>query len=302
MDQSDDQQKILFDRSGIDACINYLKSKTDQNLERLVFADGNRLAYRHHMWFSIRSRSTISDFWKKDLERIVWSGQLETSIKAAIDYLMSRRESQWLNEVLGYLPEGHVFKTTVYLIGGYDNVVYGKDVALNLGFKKFHADHREIVYYLIHELAHAGYFKYHRMPDLAGIRTVGDLSDVVKLLTHLEGMGVISPFRLRIKEGGLLEDDYTVLLNEAERDRRVHDYFAVLSELDSRPKQKVRKEDFQIFETMSGKTTRLSYITGCHMARKIEEECGIETLRDLVKKGHEDFFRAYREVENPPSR
>jgi len=140
------------------------------------------------------------------------------------------------------------------------------------------------------------------MPDLGGIRTVGDLSDVVKLLTHLEGMGVISPFGLRIKEGGLLDDDYTVLLNEAERDRRVHDYFAALSELDRRPKQKVRKEDFQIFETMSGKTTRLSYVTGCHMARKIEEQCGIETLRDLVKKGHEDFFRAYREVENPLSR
>jgi len=161
MDQSDDQQEILFDRSGIGACINYLNSRTDQNLERLVFAEGNRLACRHHMWSSIGSRSTISDFWKKDLERIVWSGQLETSIGAAIAYLMSRRESQWLNEVMSYLPEGHVFKTTVYLIGGYDNVVYGEDVALNPGFKLFHADHREIVYYLIHELAHAGYFKYH---------------------------------------------------------------------------------------------------------------------------------------------
>ena len=45
---------------------------------------------------------------------------------------------------------------------------------------------------------------------------------------------------------------------------------------------------------MSGRTTRLWYITGCHMAQRIEEERGVETLRQLVKRGPQEFFETYR--------
>jgi hypothetical protein len=50
---------------------------------------------------------------------------------------------------------------------------------------------------------------------------------------------------------------------------------------------------------MSGRATRLWYITGCHMAQRIEQECGVETLRNLVKKGYDEFFETYRNLENP---
>jgi hypothetical protein len=137
------------------------------------------------------------------------------------------------------------------------------------------------------------------MPELTKIRTLGDLSDVVKLLTHLEGMGVISPMRLRVEEGGLLDGDYKVLLNDVERKRRVRDYFRVLSRLENRRSQELREEDFQVFEDMSGRTTRLWYVTGCHMAQRIEQEYGVEMLRNLVKRGSEEFFKTYRNLESP---
>lgn len=244
---------------------------------------------------------TIEDFWRKELEHTVWSKRLETAIDAVRGYLMNQQENQWLKEVLRYLPKGHVFDTTAYLIINYDNIVYGESVALNLNFRQFHVDHREVIYYLIHELAHAGYFRYQSMPELKSIRTLGELADVIKLLTQLEGMGVISPFRLRIKENGLLDHNYKVLLNNTERTRRVHDYFRLLSALETNRNQELREEDFQVFEKMSGRPTRLWYITGCHMAQKIEQECGIELLRSLVKKGHEKFFKTYRDLENPLS-
>jgi hypothetical protein len=196
-------------------------------------------------------------------------------------------------------PGGHVFRTTVYLILGYDNFVYGENIALNLNFWRFHVDHREAFYYLIHELAHAGYFRYRQMPDLAGMRTLGELVDAVKLLTHLEGMGVISPMNLRLEEDGLLDNDYRVLLNYGERHRRVRDYFDLLSRLENRRIQELHEEDLQVFEQMSGRTTRLWYITGCHMAQRIEQECGVEMLRNLVKRGHQEFFETYRNLENP---
>jgi hypothetical protein len=297
--QRSNGHRVLFDCSAIEAAAGYLRNRTDENLECLISMQGSELAYSHYMWSSFGSKLTIREFWKKNLEQIIWKSQLGTVIDAVREYLIGRQESQWLSAVLEYLPEGHVFRTTVYLIVNYDNVVYGEDVALNLNFRQFHVDHREVVYYLIHELAHAGYFRYHRMPELTKIRTLGDLSDAVKLLTHLEGMGVISPLRLRVEEGGLLDGDYKVLLDGVERKRRVRDYFRVLSRLENRRSQELREEDFQVFEDMSGRTTRLWYVTGCHMAQRIEQEYGVEMLRNLVKRGCEEFFKTYRNLENP---
>ncbi len=196
------RQQISFDRGAIDASIGYLKNRTNGNFEGIISTPGGKLAYRHHLWSSISSRLAIREFWKKQLEGLQWSQQLETAITDIIQYL-SDRKRDWLPATLRYVPRGHVFNSTIYLIGGYDNIVYGEDVALNLNFKKFQADHREAVYYLIHELAHAGYFRYRRMPNLVNLKTLRDLLNSVRLLTHLEGMGVISPFKLRMKEGGL---------------------------------------------------------------------------------------------------
>jgi hypothetical protein len=297
MDWSRRRQKVLFDRSAIDACMGYLRNRNNENLERLISTPGSKLAYAHHRWSSISSRLTIQEFWKKELERINWNKQLEASIEEIIERL-SGHEGQCLHEALRYLPRGHVFNTTVYLIGGYDNIVYGEDVALNLIFNQFHTDHREAVYYLVHELAHAGYFRYNRMPEFANLKTLCGLLDAVKLLTHLEGMGVISPFRRRMKEDGLLDSDYKVLLNEDERNARVREYFTMLSRLENEPNRKLSKEDYRILENFSMRPKRLWYIAGGHMALKIEERYGTEILQNIVKKGHEAFFRTYTQIEN----
>ena len=291
------RQGISFDRSAIDACMDYLRNRTDSNFKRLISTQGSKLAYKHHLWGSIWSKLTIEEFWKKELDGIDWNAQLETSVEEIIQFLKDH-ERQWLDSVLMYLPQGHIFNTTVYLILGYDSIVYGENAALNLNFKQFHNDHREAVYYLIHELAHSGYFRYRRMPDLAGLRTVSNLLDAVKLLTHLEGMGVISPFKLRMEEQGLLDDDYKVLLNRKERRQRVQEYFTSLSRLKKEPNRKLDKEDSQILETFSARPKRLWYIAGGHMALKIEERYGTERLQNTVKKGHAMFFKTYEQIRN----
>jgi len=298
MSGSGSGQNILFDRSTADACLDYLKNRTGMNLKLLTSTVGGRLAYNHHVWSSMSSKSTIEKFWKQTLAQIAWSRHLDDSINSLIEYLSVRRQNEWLGPVLEYLPEGHVFRTTVYFIVGYDNIVYDENVALDLNSRQFHVDSREAIYYLIHEMAHAGYFRYRRMPDLAGMRTVGDLLDVVKLLTHLEGMGVISPMKLRFEEGGLLDNDYKILLDEMERNKRIHDYFGILSRLESSRSQELHNEDFQVMDQMSGRPTRLWYITGCHMAQRIEEIHGVETLRQLVKMGPEEFFQTYRDLKH----
>ena len=290
--------RLLIDRTTIEAFQSYLRTKHNEDIERLLSTEGGRLAYRHHKWSSDSSRLTIREFWEQELKGITWSRKLENSI-AAINQLLLNQEKDWLKAALKYLPQGHVFNTTIYLIGGYDSVVYGEDVTLNLNSSQFHRDHREAEYYLIHELAHAGYFKYRRMPNLAAINTRRRLMKTVKLLTHLEGMGVISPFHLRVKQGGLLDPDYQVLLNERKSNERVHEYFSKLESIEKGTNGNRHRYNFRRLDEFSAQPKRLWYVAGGHMALKIEEEYGRERLQKTVLRGAEDFFRAYLQIENP---
>jgi hypothetical protein len=289
------KHSVTFDDLGLEATLSYLRNRSAENFKRLVLKPGNKLAFSHHSWSSFVPDVTNEEFWSAQLSKISWSAGLEHDVKAVKAYLMHQEQRKWLDEVLIFLPRGHFFNTTVYLNFGYDNIVLSEDVALNLNSRQFSLDKRESVYYLIHELAHAGYVRYHRLPELRNIKTNKELLKVVKFLTHLEGMGVISALKLRILEGGLLDNDYKILLNDGERMRRVNHYFRLISKLRSNLDGEVNESRLQIFEKMSGKETRLWYITGCHMAQEIEKRKGTETLRNLVKQGSEEFFDTYGE-------
>ena len=248
------------------------------------------------MWSTPTSTQSIDEFWEGELERLRTNPPSRDSIEETVRYLDSHRR-QWLAGALRYLPQGHTFNTKVHLICGYDSVVCGGDVALNLAFRQYRDDRREAVYYLIHELSHAGYFRYHRMPNLSGVKTGRQLVETVKLLTHLEGMGVIGPLALRRRERGFLDRDYQVLSDMDETKRRVGAYFAKLAELENEPHRKVNSRTLDYF---SARPQRLWYITGAHMAMKIEERYGRNLLRELVREGHRAFFKVYEGLEDSP--
>jgi len=293
------QQTILLNRRTIDACARFKESHSDVDFKRLVSTPGAKITYAHHVWASPSSVVSIEGFWSDELRRIEWDSRTVDSIERVVTYLKSHR-GQWMEATLRYLPRGHLFDTTIYLICGYDSIVQGEDVALNLAFRKYLEDPREAVYYLIHELSHAGYFRYRQMPDLGRIKTTHGLLNTVKLLTHLEGMGVASPFSERVKEGGLADDDYKVLLNDVKRKARVREYFELISRLENEPNRLVRLGDPQL-DDFSAKPGRLWYVAGGHMALTIEEACGIRALQDLVKSGPKKFFVAYGRLEDPLS-
>jgi hypothetical protein len=292
------KHRILFDDSAVNPSLSFLRDPSHTNLKGVVSALGNRLVFRHYQWSSMDSKTTENRFWKKQLARVSWTQEFEDNIWAVRKFLLEQEEASYLGEVLRYLPKGHSFNTIVYLVVGYDNIVFGEDVALNLSFWQFHADKRESVYYLIHELAHAGYFKYHDMPQLREMRSINDLLRVIRVLTHLEGMGVISAFRKRTVDNGFLDRDYQVLMNDAERKRRVEEYFRALTKLERNSRRMLKTQHLTVFNKMSGRKTRLWYITGCHMAQQIERSYGIETLRKLIIKGAEEFFRSYNKIKN----
>jgi len=297
LDQKPDRkQVIVFDDSALEPAFNYMRNRSEKNLDRLASQPGSKLAHAHYCWANSCPKITAEEFWSKVLSETSWNHELEHTIDEIKTYLLGQKKEKWLNEVLRYLPRKHYFNTIVYLNFGYDHIVFGENVALNLNSNQFRLDRRESIYYLIHELAHAGYVRYHPMPDLGKIRTNRQLLETIEYLTQLEGMGVKSALRLRIRESGLLDNDYKTLLDDSERTTRVTRYFKLLDKLESKLPEGKSKSHSGLIEEMSGKKTRLWYIAGCHMAQEIEKQRGTETLRKLVKEGSEAFFRSYFEL------
>ena len=294
-------QRIAFDSSGLDSTLRYLGDRTARNFSELIDALGNKFAYRHYRWSNMDDRTTAEEFWRRALERIPDKVAASRGASSVRDYILTQNRERWLPGVLEYLPRGHVFDSTVYLNLGYDNVAYGGDVALNLAHPPFQSDHREAVYYLMHELAHAGYLGYHEMPGLASPRTWGELADNVMFLTHLEGMGVLTPLRLRVEEGGLSDPDYVALGDSAETGRRVRAYFKELRRLEDKPDKAVEEGDLEVYDRFSGSPQRLWYVAGCHMAQAIEAKQGAVALRELVGRGSKAFFEVYRGIHDSVS-
>jgi hypothetical protein len=296
--QSRHEGKVLIDSSAVQATLDYLRVRSKANLDHLVSQPGNRLAYSHHLWSSPGEKQVIKTFWRKNLAHIEWSEKYDDRIISVQEYLKKRKQARWPREVLRYLPKGHVLRGNVYLIIGYDCIAFNDDVCLNLNYNQFHSDHREAVYYLIHESAHAGYYHYHPMPDLYLPKTLRELAHIVKYLTHLEGMGVFSSLGLRQAEHGLLDNDYRVLLDVKERTSRIRAYFRLLSKLERNSEKKVRPADFRIYHEMSRPKTRLWYIAGGFMAQRIHADFGDKVLRELVRDGCEAFFERYYTTKN----
>ena len=290
-------QSIVFDCSGIDSAMRYLSGGGRRSFDELVASPGGLFAYRHYRWSNMDDETTAEEFWRRALERIPEA--VARGASRVRDYVLAQSRSRWLPGVLEYLPRGHVFDSTVYLNLGYDNVAYGGDVALNLAHPPFQIDHREAVYYLMHELAHAGYLGYHGMPGLASPGTWGELAGNVMFLTHLEGMGVLTPLRVRVEEGGLSDPDYVALGDPAETGRRVRTYFGELGRLECEPDRAVEEGDLDVYDRLSGRPLRLWYVAGCHMARAIEAQRGAEILRELVREGSRAFFEVYRGINDP---
>ena len=63
LDSTSGNRHILrFDDSGLEATLDYLRSRSDQNFKKLILAPGNELAYTHYLWSSNDEKMTIEEF------------------------------------------------------------------------------------------------------------------------------------------------------------------------------------------------------------------------------------------------
>ena len=175
-------------------------------------------------------------------------------------------------------------------------IVSEGDALLNIGHSHFSENPSEMIYYAMHELHHVCYTHYHPIFAFSDLQTNRDLFDVVLYSTQLEGLAVYCPLKRRLSEHDLNDEDYRVLLNPNELHSKVQEFFGIYNDLRTAPIRPFAIDDYKILEEMSGRSTRLWYITGAHIAQVIDSCLGRTELVNTIIEGSRSFFTAYEKA------
>jgi hypothetical protein len=200
-------------------------------------------------------------------------------------------------ECLKMLPKGFEYNSSTHLFFtfGYDlGVTIAGNASINLAHPHYLQDMRELKYYSIHELHHAGFLqlKNNVMVDL-NIHTYSDMAILIEYYTHLEGMGTYAPFDIRQKEHAMNADhDYIVLQDTALMREQVKEYFTTYFYFKNDPQRMITDQDWEMISILSDKK-RLWYTVGAKMAKTIDEKFGREKLTSLISESSGNFLKTY---------
>ena len=283
-----------MDFTFIEQFICYFNS-SEHSINHIIDHESARGVHDHALKYQNTDKN-IHDYWEETLSKESKKGEHHLNeILKCVDYIKSNLTdfSQAFKELEAYIPNNLKLKCKLYFVLGYDiGIVSNGNAFLNLGNALFHEKKRELLYFAMHELHHVAYTHYNPIYSLEELKTTQDLIRVIKYSTHLEGLAVYASIEKRQREEGFTHKDYFVLNDYQERLKICTEYFGILNQLEDQAIRPLISEDFEILERMSsGK--RLWYVTGAHMAQKIDQKVGREALNMTIHYGSEAFFNAY---------
>jgi hypothetical protein len=205
-------------------------------------------------------------------------------------------------ECLKMFPKGFEYNSSTHLFFtfGYDlGVTIAGNASVNLAHPHYLQDIRELKYYSIHELHHAGFLqlKNNAMVDL-NIHIYSEMVTLIEYYTHLEGMGTYAPFDIRQKEHALNADhDYIVLQDSSLIRDQIKKYFEIYYHFKNNPQKTITDEDWNKISILSDKK-RLWYTVGAKMAKTIDEKLGREKLTNLLSEPSVNFIKVYLAIKN----
>ena len=287
---------VEIDFSFIGQVLDFLENPSESIPKELTAHKAAQDVHAHALRFH-NTDLDINDFWTNILRGESNKGDKHhNEIQDCIKYIKSKDSDFYeaFDEITEYLPRNLKLDCKLYLMVGYDiGIVSEGNAFLNVGHPFYHKNKRELLYLSMHELHHVGYAYYHPIYSLEEIKTTADLLRIIKHSTHLEGLAVYTPLKRRLREIGIVHEDYiTIVTNHEEKSKRVTEFFQILKDLECTPERVITKEDFELLERMSG-GSRLWYITGAHMAQTIDEKLGRDTLIQTIINGADNFFEAY---------
>jgi hypothetical protein len=209
-------------------------------------------------------------------------------------------DPHWVGDALGYLPAGFRFHGSLFLTFGYDiGVAFPPNASLNGAHLRFDGRPRELLYYAIHELHHAGFMSYRPPPRVPDLKTCRDVLGLVQYSTELEGLAVLAAWERRRSENALDDgSDYAALEDPARMRQDAAAYFREYDSLAGRGDEPADAGAWAVIELMSS-GERLWYRVGAVMARRIEEALGRPALIALIGQDPARFVEAARPLLAP---
>lgn len=205
-------------------------------------------------------------------------------------------------ECLKMLPKGFNYNRSTHLFFtfGYDlGVTIDGNASINLAHPHYLQDMRELKYYSVHELHHAGFLqlKNNVMVSL-DIHSYSEMATLIEYYTHLEGMGAYAPYNIRQKEQALNADhDYIVLQDSSLIREQIKEYFTVYFYFKDNPQKTITDQDWEKISILSDKK-RLWYTVGAKMAKTIDEKLGREKLTSLISEPSRNFLNTYLAIKD----
>lgn len=284
----------------LDLIISYLTTDYGIFFEQILTHPAARKTYAHSVRFQNNTQS-IADFWSTILDKELKKGLGHLKeMQACREFMEDNYDTliETFHDVKSYLPKRKKLDLTLYATVGYDiGIVSENSALLNFGHPLFHEDKRELYYYTIHELHHAGYVHYHPLFTLDNLEKNRDLLDIIRYSTHMEGLGTYIPYKRRLKDHGFTVEkylaDYSALKNPVKYKKKIEVYFEIVSKLEERADEPLDERDLNILDIMTAKDTRLWYIVGAMMCLSIEKKLGRDTLVRTIINGPKDFFNQY---------
>jgi len=288
---------VKIDSSFVELSLQYFSNPSDELLAKIC---------EHIVAKKVLTNAQISDsnlhdieeFWRKIIEREREKGEEHFSaIKSCLAYINENEDAlfEHLEELRKYLPDDFVFDCTLYLEVGYDiGIVADGDALLNVGHPIFHKNKRELIYFALHELHHVGYTHYNALDiSFAAIQTRADLVEIIEKLTHLEGTATYAVKEIRERESQISFFDYEVLFDVEKLTESIKQYFELYDKYKYSKNLMIEESDLDVFEIMSGKEKRLWYVTGAHIAERIDRMLGRRELNQTIVNGPNTFFEKF---------
>lgn len=293
--------KVTYDFSFAELAVKYLETNDSVYLYKISELDALKHLMKHakRYKYSVPKESELA-LAKHLLSPLEKRKAILPAFKQNLEYAKKNVAEMDVAQSIAsqYLPVRSSFNGTLFFTFGYDlGVAYENNASLNLAHRFYLENRREIKYYSIHELHHAGfiYQKNSKMPSI-DITNYRQATELIEYLTHLEGMGTYAPYEIRRKEGALnIDKDYISLQDSVLMNKYEEEYFEIYNHFKLNPENLISKDDWGKISILSNKR-RLWYRVGAKMAQTIDSKLGREKLIGLISQPSENFIATYLNI------
>ncbi|MFW5820666.1 MAG: DUF5700 domain-containing putative Zn-dependent protease [Bacteroidota bacterium] len=289
--------------------IEYFETGDTILIEKIAGTGGAKHIFNHAKQFSredfdyglpLKSRY---DMIKALLSPFEEKKQFLPGYKKALTYAKDSVENTGIVSriVMEYLPADFTFRDSTFLFFtiGYDlGVSFDGNSSLNLAHSHYLKNLKEIKFYSIHEMHHAGFLqvKNSSLPSI-DFKNHAEVKSFIEYFTQLEGMATYAAYGIRKVEKELHTDkDYIALQNDSLMNKLEQEYFKIYGHFSENPDASVTKEDWELIFQLSGK--RLWYRVGARIAEDIDSIHGREYLTNLIRANPARFIEEYLSLKN----